>query len=124
MNKLSHKLIVLCVKYIPAILAIVEFVATLLVYFNIGIGGLSIIFGTSVLSLIPMYIASYAFNFCKYHRLILNYIALNKLLYIIDDLFKLPLADYNFMVFYIVLTGLFFAATIYNYLKYGDRSDS
>lgn len=71
-----------------------------------------------------MYIMSYAFKFCKYHRMIINYIVVNKVVYLIDYLFVLPLTIANLALLYLSLAGIFIALIIYNYLKYGDRNSA
>lgn len=124
MDKISHKLALLCVKYIPAIVALTEFLATLLSFAGISGALLGCIFGSSILSLVPMYILSYTFKFCKYHRMILNYIVMNKALYLVDYLFILPFTDYIVLLIYMILAGIYLALIIYNYLKYGDRNSA
>lgn len=124
MNKLSHKLTLVCVKYIPPIVALVDLLSIVLLFIGIDTFLLDYIFGTSVMTLIPMYIMSYAFKFCKYHRMILHYMVANRIVFFIDKIFKLPLVDMSLLLIYIFLAGLFLTFTIYNYLKHGDRNDS
>lgn len=123
-EKLTHKLTLICVKYIPILVAIVELLGTVLSFLNIGTILLAYLFGSSVVTLIPMYIMSYAFKFCKYHRMVLNYIVANKLIFMLDYLFVIPLSATGFMAATITLAGIFLALTIYNYLKYGDRNNT
>lgn len=122
MEKLSHKLTLLCVKYLPVIVALNEFLASVLFLIGISAIPLGHLFGISLVGLIPMYIMSYAFKFCKYHRMILNYIVANKSLLLIDCLFVIPISDIWFIGINFVMAGIFLALIIYNYLKYGDRS--
>jgi hypothetical protein len=123
-EKLTHKLTLICVKYIPILVAIVELLGTVLSFLNIGTILLAYLFGSSVATLIPMYIMSYAFKFCKYHRMVLNYIVANKLIFMLDYLFVIPLSATGFIATTITLAGIFLALTIYNYLKYGDRNNT
>lgn len=124
MEKLLYKLTLICVKYIPVLLALVDVVVIVLSYFNIYPPLLGVILGSTVLTLIPMYITSFAFKFCKYHRMILNYLATNKLIYILDYLFVIPLSDIGFVTGSLIIAAIFLTLTIYYYLKYGDRSDT
>jgi hypothetical protein len=123
-EKLTHKLTLICVKYIPILVAIVELLGTVLSFLNIGTILLAYLFGSSVVTLIPMYIMSYAFKFCKYHRMVLNYIVANKLIFMLNYLFVIPLSATGFIATTITLAGIFLALTIYNYLKYGDRNNT
>lgn len=124
MEKLTHKLTLICVKYIPILVAMIELLGTVLSFLNIGTILLAYLFGSSVVTLIPMYIMSYAFKFCKYHRMVLNYIVANKLIFMLDYLFVIPLSATGFIAATITLAGIFLALTIYNYLKYGDRNNT
>lgn len=56
--------------------------------------------------------------------MIINYIAANKLIYIVDSIFIIPMADFSFLPVYLFMTGIFLTLTIYNYLKYGDRDNT
>lgn len=124
MEKVSHKLTLLCVKYIPVIVALADLVAILITFFTPLPMFISFTFSSSIITLIPMYIMSYAFKFCKYHRMIINYIVVNKVVYLIDYLFVLPLTIANLALLYLSLAGIFIALIIYNYLKYGDRNSA
>lgn len=71
-----------------------------------------------------MYIMSYAFKFCKYHRKILNYIVFNKIAYLVDYIFVIPAADKIIFMLYLVVAGIFLVLIIRDYLKYGDRNSA
>lgn len=124
MNKLLHKLTLLSVKYIPILLAIVEFVAVILSYCGISTAILGVLLGTSLVTLIPMYIMSYTFKFCKYHRMVINYVTTNKIILLVDTIVTIPFGDAAFLLILLAIAGTFLALTIYNYMKYGDRSDT
>lgn len=123
MEKAPHKLTLLCVK-IPVIVALADLVAIFITFFTPLPMFISYTFSSSIITLIPMYIMSYAFKFCKYHRMIINYIVVNKVVYLIDYLFVLPLTIANLVLLYLSLAGIFIALIIYNYLKYGDRNSA
>lgn len=122
MEKLFHKLTLICVKYVPILVALTELLGTVLTFLNISTVFLGYLLGSSVITLIPMYITSYAFRFCKYHRMILNYIVANKIVFLLDYIFILPLSATGLVLLATTLAMLFLALTIYNYMKYGDRS--
>lgn len=56
--------------------------------------------------------------------MVLNYIVANKLIFMLDYLFVIPLSATGFIATTITLAGIFLALTIYNYLKYGDRNNT
>lgn len=124
MSRLSHKLALICVKYIPPIAALVDLISIILVFMDMGSFMLDYVFGTSVISLVPMYIMSYAFKFCKYHRMILNYILANRIVFLVDSLFKLSVEDISLFLIYLGIAGIFLILIIHDYLKYGDINNS
>ena len=73
MDKMMCKLELLCVKYIPILIAAIVLLNAILNYFNIYVKELHYIAGTSFLTLIPMYISSYAYKFCEYHRMFIHF---------------------------------------------------
>lgn len=69
-----YKLVVFTLKVIPMLMAFIALCDTILSYFYIDVPALSYIGGCSFLTLVFIYIASYAFRFCEYHRIFLHYI--------------------------------------------------
>lgn len=104
--------------------ALVDLISIILVFMDMGSFMLDYVFGTSVISLVPMYIMSYAFKFCKYHRMILNYILANRIVFLVDSLFKLSVEDISLFLIYLGIAGIFLILIIHDYLKYGDRNNS
>lgn len=71
----KHKLFLLCAKWIPVVTAIGILVTNTIAYYGcsdliIDIFNFNI--GTSVTGVILMYICSYAFNFCIWHKSVCN----------------------------------------------------
>lgn len=88
---MMYKLELICVKYIPILIAVVVLLNAILSYFDIYVNELNYIAGTSFLTLIPMYISSYAYKFCEYHRMFIHYILAHKLLVTVDMYIGIPL---------------------------------
>lgn len=65
MTKMANKIMLLCTKFVPVLVAIGTVVVILLTYFDINSYILDLIFGSSFMAIIPMYVASYTFKFCK-----------------------------------------------------------
>ena len=61
-----YKLELICVKYVP--IALITLIDVILYYFDIDFELINYIAGTSFLTMIPMYISSYVYKFCEYHR--------------------------------------------------------
>lgn len=119
-----YKLELLCVKYIPILIAVTVLIDAILSYFNIYLETLNYIAGTSFLTLIPMYISSYAYKFCEYHRMIIHYIFTHKIITIIDLYIGIPVSDLILLSIYLVVAGIFIMVILYLHQKCkNDRND-
>lgn len=75
----KHKLFLLCAKWIPVVTAIGILVTNTIAYYgcnDIVVDIFNFNIGTSVAGVILMYVCSYAFNFCIWHKLVITYNAL------------------------------------------------
>ena len=70
MNKLLYKVTVIVLKILPMLLAFITLLNSILSYFNIDLVILSYIGGVSLITILFIYIVSYAFKFCKYNILV------------------------------------------------------
>lgn len=122
MNKRVYKLELLCVKYVPIIIAFGVLLDSILSYFDIYCDELYYIIGTSFFTLIPMYISSIAYKFCKYHRMFIHYILAHKIIASIDMYIGIPLNDGYMLLLYLIVAGIFAFLALYYHQKYGGRS--
>jgi hypothetical protein len=97
------------------VLAGLYLINTILSYCYIDLPILSIIGGISLLPLVFLYISSYAFHFCAYHRMFLHYIVINDVLCWIDYTYKLPIDNWEYIKLHIAIAGI--CAFIILYLK-------
>ena len=74
MNKLLYKVTVIVLKILPMLLAFITLLNSILSYFNIDLVILSYIRGVSLITILFIYVSSYTFKFCEYHRIFLHYI--------------------------------------------------
>lgn len=84
LNKALYKIELFVIKTIPYLLAIFYLLNTTLSYFYIDVPLLSYIAGISLFPWLFLYISSFVFRFCIYHRLPLYYILINWLITILD----------------------------------------
>lgn len=100
--KISHKVSILLLKYIPVIIALLYVTNTLLVPFGIflPIGKLC---GMSIIPMIFLYATSYAFSFCFYHRIFLHYVVLVECLDTLDSVFNFPIHTDIFIIMQLLL---------------------
>lgn len=104
-------------KIIPSLVALIYFINTILSTFGIDIIFLSDLGSMSIISLIFMYVSSYVFKFCEYHRLPLHYIVCNNILSILGYKYGTENTVWYWIVAHIILVGICLFAIIYLYLK-------
>ena len=117
MNKISYRLFLFTLKAIPYVIALFYILFTVGCYFGIELNVIGYIASCSVLTWLFLYISSFVFKFCIYHRLPLYYILLNDLINTVDVYIHLPISTYSFFLLYIWLTGVFILLYIYLRVK-------
>ena len=117
LNYTLHKWAVFVLKIIPMLLATTSLLNTLLSYWDIDWPVLSYLGGISLFPLIFLYLASYAFKFCEYHRVFLHYVNVNWVLNIWDYYWGIPISNKGLFMLYMVITGLFMFLALYFHQK-------
>lgn len=115
--EVNRKIFLIMLKTIPILLASISFINTLLNIFGIKIMFLTNISFISVLPLIFLYMASYVFQFCAYHRMFLHYLSFILLLNTIDLYWIIPISRMNCVIIFMIITFIFLIITLYKYLK-------
>lgn len=123
MNKRMYKLELLCVKYVPIIIAAIVLLNAILARLDVYVDELNYIAGTNFLTLIPMYISSIVYKFCKYHRMFIHYILTHKIVATIDMYIGIPLEDGMLLLLYLIIAGIFAFLALYLHQKYGGRKN-
>jgi len=116
-NKRTYKIFLIVIKYVPNILAILKILGLILSYYNIPSFELTCFGGTSIISLLILYLISFIFRFCGLYRLSLNYVTIIYLLTIIDYYIGIPLSNLGIYQLYASITGLFLTSWIYVWYK-------
>ena len=116
-----HKLTVGVLKVIPMLLALISLLNSTLSYFGIDIVLFSYIGCASLLSLSFIYLASYCFGFCAYHRMFLHYVVVNDLLSIYDYHIGIPISDIELFLVHIILAGITLYLILYLHMKHNDK---
>lgn len=101
-------------------MALIYFINILLNLIGVNLNSLSYIAGISFIPLLFIYISSYVFQFCEYHRLPLHYILITNLLSIIGYEFEIAINIWSYIIIHSVLFGLTMFIALYLYLK--DKS--
>ena len=117
-SKTLYKVEIGLLKIIPMILAGIYLSNTILSYFlDIDLIILSYIGGISLLPLIFLYLSSYVFRFCIYHRVFLHYITINELILILDTHIGLPISDLEYFCLQMSIFGISLFLFLYLYVK-------
>lgn len=116
-SKLLYKIQLYFLKVIPMVMAFICLLNTILSYFDIDVEVLSYLGSCSLLMVTYLYVASYVFRFCEYHRMFLHYIVVNCALNIYDTYVGVPLDDRGLLTMYLSVTGVFLFIILYLYVK-------
>lgn len=107
LSKYTYKVTLIILKYTPPIAALLDLFHTLCSYYNIKADLLSFIGGVSIISIVFIYAASYAFQFCEKHRIPLHYVVISNLIGLYDTYIGIPCSDKQLLSIYLMLTGVF-----------------
>lgn len=120
-SKILYKIQLYLLKVIPMVMAFICLLNTTLSYFDIDVPILSYISSNSILTIMFLYISSYVFKFCEYHRMFMHYNTLMWILNIYDMYIGVPLSDRDILSLYLMITGLFLFIILYLYVKNHKR---
>jgi len=121
-RKALHKTVLYVLKVVPMVIAGICLVNTTLSYYDIDLSILSYIVFWLMLSF--LYIASYAFRFCKYHRMFLHYVAVSTILCSIDYEWGLPIEDWEYLILHFIIAGIFLFLVLYYHEKEKDSVEA
>lgn len=116
-SKHLYKIELWLIKIIPFVLALVCFINTTLSYLRIDIPFLSYLGSTALLPLIFLYISSYVFRFCLFHRLPLHYISINWVLNVFDEYIGIPLSNRDLYLLYLIIAFIFIILLVYEHCR-------
>lgn len=112
-NKNLYKVFLIVIKFVPNILAIIKICSLILNCCKITTFPLTCLGGTSVITLIVLYLVSFVFKFCGTHRISLHYISLIHILTMIDYYIGIPISVDALYHLYTIITGIFITSWIY-----------
>ena len=116
-NKRLCKITLLILKVIPMLLALCSVVNMLFDVFMVDSFIMSAIGGMSLLPMLFIYIASFAFGFCSYHRMFIYYVFVTNAVTWIDYLVGIPVSNKTLFMFHFIILGLFLFLVLYFYRK-------
>ena len=89
-------------------------------YFNISNTfsyGLDFLLGGSFITIFLIYICSYVFEFCEWHRIINTANFINIGIANIDFIFCIPIEDLTLLVIYYIISSIFIIYAAYNHVR-------
>lgn len=124
LNKALYKIELYLLKIMPMVLSLAYLINTVFSYIGISLEMLSHMAGVSFIPLLFMYISSYVFQFCSYHRMFLHYILVNNILNIYDWYIGINLSDRNLFIVYMCITGIFLFLILYFYVRRNKKASA
>lgn len=121
-NVKLYKVELYLLKIIPILLAGIHLANTVLSYYGIDIILLSYIGSISLIPLIFLYISSYVFKFCEYHRMFLHYIVINNSVNIYDYYIGIPITDRALLTTHLIIAGICLIIILYLYVKTNKKT--
>lgn len=100
-------------KAIPMVIALIYLLNTILSYFDVELYFLSMLGGLSILPWLFLYLASFVFRLCEYHRMFLYYIASCDIISYIDYTWGIPVPSKDYLVIHLVVAGIFLFLILY-----------
>ena len=103
-SKMLYKIELLLLKIIPMLMALCSMSNSILSYLDIEVVILNYIGGVSILPLIFLYLSSYVFKFCEYHRMFLHYLLITDIINVYDYHIGFPLDDLEYLCLHMIVT--------------------
>ena len=117
-----YKIELYLLKILPMLLALVNFINIILSFNGIDMPLLSYIGGISFISLIFLYISSYVFKFCEYHRMFLHYVVICNLINIYDYYIGIPITNKSLLILHLIIAGICLIIILYLYVKTNKKT--
>lgn len=99
------------------LLALFDIANTVIGFMGLECHWVSYFGGISFLTLAFLYLSSYVFRFCAYHRMFLHYVLITNTISIIDFEFGIPMSNYAMFCVHVAIIGIFLFLVLYFYRK-------
>ena len=107
------RLMIIATKVIPVIMALSYMADDILMFYSIDSVFINYLSGISLLTLLYLYLTSYALKFCRYHRVPLHYIVVCNAISFYDYYIGIPIDDVNYLMLQIAVFNLFTLLYVY-----------
>lgn len=113
MYKMLYKAEIWLLKVIPMTIAALYLTNTITSYLGLDLPVFSLIGGLSILPWLFLYVSSFVFKFCLYHRMFLYYTLVCDVISYVDYYAGLPFADCTLFKINILIAGIFLFFILY-----------
>lgn len=122
-GKYIYKIELILIKVIPFIIMCCYVANSVLSYFEINTIILSIIGGMSIFPLIFLFVSSFVFRFCIYHRLPLYYILITDIINYYDNVIGIPMSNKSLFVLNMIIVGIFVLMIVFfKFIQHEQRT--
>lgn len=122
LSKSLYKIELYLMKIMPMLYALLSLLNTVLSYLDIDCVILSYIGSVSFITLLFLYVTSYVFKFCEYHRVFIHYTTITWILNIIDLYIGIPISDVAYLGVQLIVAGICLFTILYLYVKSNKKS--
>ena len=123
-DRALYKIELLVIKVIPFIIALCYLLNVVLSYIGLDTLILSFLGGLSVFPFIFLYLSSFVFRFCIYHRLPLYYIIVSECINYYDNLVGIPIDNKSLFTLNLIIAGVFILLIVYFKFKQHESRTS
>lgn len=115
-SKAMYKLTLSTLKVLPMIMAFSYLIMFVLANTKEDLVIIPHILGTVIVPLVFLYLASYVFRFCAFHRLFIHYYAFVELLNVTDYYIRIPISDTAITFIHDSVTIVFLIMAVVTYI--------
>lgn len=115
-----YKLEIMIIKVLPFIIAALYILSTILDYIDICSTLVNYI--VYLMFFLFLYVSSYVFKFCEYHRMPIHYALGINLINVYDVYVGIPVDNYSMFGIYSIFTGIAIFITVYLYVRSYKKS--
>ena len=112
-NKNLYKLTIITLKFLPIVMASAFMISNLIHITAIQI--IAHIIGINIAQFLFIYLTSYTFKFCNYHRIFIHYLVLIETINAIDWYVGIPISDKAIQIVHIVIALVFIIIAVKMY---------
>ena len=112
-----NKLLVLIIKIYPMVIAVGYFCILILHYFKIETYTIDYIIIQPLICLLLLYLLSYVFQFCLYHRIFIHYVLIQNVISYIDEIYTIQVSYKQFLYIQMCLLFIVLIIALISYLR-------